>query len=54
MHRRALGKSTDELVEKFFGADLEMEGVSAVLDTNVEELCHGELDAGRTRQHIVR
>jgi hypothetical protein len=43
MHRRALWKSANEFVEKFLGADLKMESVSAVLNTDIEELYHGEL-----------
>jgi hypothetical protein len=38
MGRRSFGKASDEFIEKFFGAYLEMEGISAVLDANVEEL----------------
>jgi hypothetical protein len=43
VHRRPLWKSPDKLVEKLFGAYLEVEGIAAVFDANVEELCHGEL-----------
>jgi hypothetical protein len=35
MHRRTLGESADELVEKLLGADLQMERIAAVLDTDV-------------------
>lgn len=38
MHRRALGETTNELVEELLGADLEVEWVAAVLDADVEEL----------------
>jgi hypothetical protein len=38
MHWRALGKSADELVQKLFRADLEMEGIATILNTYVEEL----------------
>ena len=37
-HRRALGEPTDKLIEEFLGADLQVEGVAAVLDADVEEL----------------
>ena len=43
VHGRALGKAADELVEELLGADLEVEGVAAVLDADVEELWGGEL-----------
>jgi hypothetical protein len=35
---RALGESPDEFIEKLFGADLEMKGVSTVLDTDVQQI----------------
>ena len=38
MDRRTLGETAHELVEEFFGGDLEVEGVSAVFDADVEEL----------------
>jgi hypothetical protein len=38
MHGRALWESADELIEKLLCADLQVEGVSAVLDANVEKL----------------
>lgn len=34
----SLGEAADEFVEEVFGADLEMEGVAAVLDEDVEQL----------------
>ena len=37
-HRWPLGKPSYQLIEKLLGADLEVEGVSAVLDTNIEQL----------------
>jgi hypothetical protein len=40
--RWSLGEPTDELVEKVFGRDLEVEGVAAVFDEDVEELARGE------------
>jgi hypothetical protein len=43
MHWRALWKSADELVEKLLGANLEVEGISAVFHTDIEKLYHGEL-----------
>jgi hypothetical protein len=43
MHRRSFGKSADELIEEFFGADLKVEGVAAVLDANVKELASCKL-----------
>lgn len=36
--RWALGEPSDELVEEVLGADLEVEGVAAILDEDVEEL----------------
>jgi hypothetical protein len=53
MHRRALWKAADELIEELLGADLEMKSVPAVLDADVEELCNGELRAGEGGQRIV-
>jgi hypothetical protein len=35
MHRRTFWKSADELIEEFFGANLEVEWVATVLDANV-------------------
>jgi hypothetical protein len=35
MHGRTLWESADELIEKLFGADLQMKRVAAVLDTYV-------------------
>jgi hypothetical protein len=46
MDGRAFGKAADELVEEFLGANLEVEGVSAVLDADVEEL-HRSQPCGR-------
>lgn len=43
MHRRSLWKSTDELVEEFFRAYLEMEWVSAVLHADIKELYEARL-----------
>jgi hypothetical protein len=43
MHRRALWESADELIEEFFGADLEVEWVAAVLGADVQKLSNGEL-----------
>jgi hypothetical protein len=37
-HRRSFGEAADELVKEFLCANLEVEGVSAVLNTDVEEL----------------
>jgi hypothetical protein len=34
----SLGKSTDQLIQKILGTDLEMEWIAAVLDADVEEL----------------
>ena len=33
-----LGKAADELIEEFFGANLELEWVTAVFDADVEKL----------------
>jgi hypothetical protein len=38
VHGRALGEAANELIEELLGADLEVEGVAAVLDADVEEL----------------
>jgi hypothetical protein len=35
MHRWALGESADKLIEEFFGADLEVEWVAAVLNADI-------------------
>lgn len=45
MHRRPLGEAADELVEEFFGADLKVKRIAAVLNANVEELSNRELCA---------
>jgi hypothetical protein len=37
-HRRPLGESPNQFIQELFRTDLEVEGVSAVLDTDVEEL----------------
>lgn len=37
-HRWPLGEPSYQLIQKLLGADLEVEGVSAVLDTNIEQL----------------
>jgi hypothetical protein len=42
MHRRTLWESTDELVQEFLCAYLQMESVTAVFDADIEELCVGE------------
>lgn len=34
-----LGEPSDQLIEEFLCTDLEMEGVSAVFHTYIEELC---------------
>ena len=41
-----LGKSADELVEKLLCADLEVEGVAAILDADVEQVEGEEGDVG--------
>ena len=38
MQRRTFGEAPDELVEEFFCRDLEVEGVAAVFDADVEKL----------------
>lgn len=38
MRRRSLRESSYELVEEVFGGDLEVEGVAAVFDADIEEL----------------
>jgi hypothetical protein len=43
VYRWALGETADEFIEELLGADLEVEGVAAVLDADVEELWGGEL-----------
>jgi hypothetical protein len=35
MHRRALWETADKLIEEFFGADLEVEWVAAILNADV-------------------
>jgi hypothetical protein len=37
-HRRPLGESPNQFIQELFRTDLQVEGVSAVLDTDVEEL----------------
>lgn len=51
---RSFGKSLDELVEKFFCSDLQMEGVAAILDEVVQQLWLSVLSsASSTRQERV-
>jgi hypothetical protein len=38
MYWRAFGEAADKLVEKFLGANLKMEWVSAILNADIEEL----------------
>lgn len=45
-HWRALGEPADELVEELLCADLEVEGVAAVLDTDVEQVEGQQGDIG--------
>lgn len=47
---RTLGESTNQLIQKLLGADLEVEGVPAVLDADVEEL-EGEDRSGMLAPH---
>lgn len=54
MHRRTFWEPADELVEKFLGANLEVERVSAVFDAYVEELRTGEryaMEVGQAGVH---
>lgn len=44
--RGSLWESPDELIEKLFGADLEVEGVPAVLNANIEEVEGKKSDVG--------
>lgn len=44
--RRALGEATDELVEELFGADLQLEGVATVLNTDVQQVQGEQGDVG--------
>ena len=37
-YRRPLGKTPDQFIEEFFGADLQMERVSAIFDANIQKL----------------
>ncbi len=41
-----LGEASDELVQELLGTDLEMEGIAAVLDTDVEEAEGEQADIG--------
>lgn len=50
VHRWTFGKAAHKLVEKFFGANLKMERVAAVLDANVQELFESELAIRCTRR----
>lgn len=38
MNWRAFGEAAHELIEELLGTDLEVEGVAAILDANVQEL----------------
>jgi hypothetical protein len=38
MYRRPLGKSTNQLIEEFLGADLKVKRITAVLNTNIQQL----------------
>lgn len=51
--RRALGEATDELVEELLGADLQLEGVAAVLDADVEQVEGEQGDVGITVVDVV-
>lgn len=44
MHGRAFGKSADKLVQELLCADLQMERITAVFDTDVKELFKSELE----------
>lgn len=48
--RGSLGKAADELVEEFLGADLQVKGVAAVLDADVEKV-QGE--QGNVRVSVI-
>lgn len=54
MDGRTFGKAADELIEEFLGADLEVEGVSAVLDAYVEELCRSQQVISDNSHTVVR
>lgn len=43
---RALGEAADQLVEELLGADLQVEGVAAVLDADVEQVQGQQGDVG--------
>lgn len=51
VNRRTFRKAADKLVKEFFGTDLEVERVAAILDTYVEELCYGELCCFKAGHH---
>ena len=44
--RRPLWKAADQLIEELLGADLEVEGVAAVLDADVEQVEGEQRDVG--------
>ena len=38
----SFGEASNKLIEEFFGGYLEMEGIAAVLDANVKQLCSNQ------------
>lgn len=50
---RALGKPPDKLVEELLGADLQVEGIAAVLDTDVQQVEGEQGDIGITVVNVV-
>jgi len=48
------GESADQLVEELLGADLEVEGVAAILDADVEELGLSMLVVGMLRAELEK
>lgn len=51
--RRALGEAADELIEKLLGGDLEVKGVAAVLDANIEQVEGEQGDVGVALVDVV-
>lgn len=52
-HRGPFGKPADELIKEFFGTDLKMKRVSAILDANIEQTESKQRDVGVSVVDVV-
>lgn len=53
-HRRPLREPSHQLIQEFLRADLKLEGVAAILDADVEELCQSAPHMESIRALCVR